>query len=331
MSRTTSLSRAERTTDDPVRRALPILACPACRGDLDEAPDGVACGRCRKTYARDGALRFVEREQYAESFGVQWKTFSRTQIDSSQLPDSERRLREETGFRAEDIRGRRVLEAGVGAGRFLDVVSRDGAELAVGIDLSSAVDAAMANIGGRDNVLVCQADIFKVPFKPGSFDLVYSVGVLHHTPSAEKAFKALVPFVKPGGAIAISVYAACHTPGVPWAVNIARRKLFRHVTKRLPRRVNMWWAKYAVPFFWVVDKIPVLRYVRYLFPVLIYKDFPLQWSVLDTFDTYATELESRHRPKEVFRWFREMGLVDLDLLDSEDAWVSVRGRVPVRG
>ena len=52
--------------------------------------------------------------------------------------------------------------------------------------------------------------------------------------------------------------------------------------------------------------------------------------MLATFDTYATELESRHRPKEVFRWFREMGLTDIDLLDSDDGWVSVRGRVPTR-
>ena len=36
----------------------------------------------------------------------------------------------------------------------------------------------------------------------------------------------------------------------------------------------------------------------------------------------------RHRPKEVFRWFREAGLVDIDLLDSDDGWVSVRGRAP---
>jgi hypothetical protein len=61
-----------------------------------------------------------------------------------------------------------------------------------------------------------------------------------------------------------------------------------------------------------------------------YERYPLKWSVLDTFDTYATELESRHRPKEVFRWFREAGLTNIDLLDSEDGWVSVRGRAPAR-
>jgi SAM-dependent methyltransferase len=281
-------------------------------------------------YADDGVLRFVKREAYAESFGVQWKTFSRVQLDSGRLADSERRFRSETALQPNDVRGKVVLEAGCGMGRFLDVVSRDGAALAVGVDLSSAVDAAAENLGRRDNVLIVQGDIFKLPFKPGAFDVIYSIGVLHHTPSAERAFKALVPLVAPGGTIAISVYAATVKPGVPWALNMFRRRAFRVVTRRLPRWLLMWWSKYAVPVFWAIDKIPIVRYLRYFFPVLIYKDYPLDWSVLDTFDTYATELESRHRPKEVFRWFREMRLTEIDLLDSDDGWVSVRGRVPMR-
>ncbi|MBI3770067.1 MAG: class I SAM-dependent methyltransferase [Deltaproteobacteria bacterium] len=312
------------------RRTTSILVCPSCGGDVESASGGLECVACRSLYADDGVLRFVNREAYAESFGLQWKTFSRVQLDSGRLADSERRFRSETALQPSDVRGKVVLEAGCGMGRFLDIVSRDGAALAVGIDLSSAVDAAAENLGRRDNVLIGQADIFKLPFKPGSFDVVYSIGVLHHTPSAERAFKALVPLVAPGGTIAISVYAATVKPGVGWALNIFRRQAFRVVTRRLPRRLLLWWSQYAVPLFWAIDKIPVVRYVRYLFPVLIYKDYPLDWSVLDTFDTYATQLESRHRPKEVFRWFREMRLADIDLLDSDDGWVSVRGRVPLR-
>ena len=309
---------------------LSVLACPSCGGELRNAGPTLECRGCKASYQRDGVVRFVDREAYAESFGLQWRTFSRVQLDSSRLSDSERRLRKETGLEPADIEGKLVLEAGCGMGRFLDVVSRDGAALAVGVDLSTAVDAASANIGQRPNVLIAQGDIFKLPFKKGAFDIVYSIGVLHHTPSAERAFKTLVSLVKPGGTIAISVYAAVMKPGVPWALNLFRRRAWRVVTRRVPRKLMMWWSQYAVPVFWVIDKIPVVRYVRYLFPILIYQNYPLEWSVLDTFDTYATELESRHRPKEVFRWFREMGLTEIDLLDSDDGWVSVRGRVPKR-
>jgi SAM-dependent methyltransferase len=213
-------------------------------------------------------------------------------------------------------------------GRFLDIVSRDGATLAVGVDLSSAVDAAAANLSDCDNVLVIKGDIFRLPFRRGSFDVIFSIGVLHHTPSTENAFRALVPLVKPGGEIAISVYAATMKPGVGWAVYMFRRRFFRVFTRRLPKRLMLWWSLYCVPVLWVIDKIPVIRWIRYLFPAVIYKSYPLKQSVLDTFDIYASELESRHRPKEVIRWFREAGLTNIDLLDSEDGWVSVRGQAP---
>jgi len=276
----------------------------------------------------NGVLRFVDDGAYANSFGLQWNEFPTLQLDTEELPDSERRLREETGFTPGSMQGKWVLEAGCGMGRFLEVVSRWGAEMAVGVDLSAAVDAAAANLADRDNVVVVQGDIFRLPFAQGAFDAVYSIGVLHHTPDCELAFKSLVPLVRPGGEIAISLYASTVKPGPAWAINLERRRLLRKGSKHLPKRFMLWWSLRAVPVFVRLDRVPILRYLRYLFPVMVYKKYPASWSVLDTFDAFATEYESRHRPKEVFRWFRESGLVDLDLLDSEDGWVSVRGRRP---
>jgi SAM-dependent methyltransferase len=317
--------------NDVLSLAMPILVCPECGVGMELKDPGVWCRDCGRTYSRDqcnGVIYFVEEESYTESFGLQWKTFSREQLDNDQLRDSESRLRQETGLFPEQIVGKIILDAGCGMGRFLDIVSRDGATLAVGVDLSSAVDVAAANLSDRDNVLIIKGDIFRLPFRRGSFDAVFSIGVLHHTPTTEQAFRALVPLVKPGGEIAISVYAATMKPGVGWAVSMFRRRFFRVFTRRLPKRLMLWWSLYCVPVLWVIDKIPIIRWIRYLFPAVIYKSYPLKRSVLDTFDIYATELESRHRPKEVFRWFREAGLTNIDLLDSEDGWVSVRGQAP---
>src|SRR5262245_12950033 len=323
--------KSNHTKNDVLSLAMPILGCPACGANMELEDPGVRCRACGLTYSRNssnGVVYFVEEESYAESFGLQWKTFSREQLDDDRLHDSERRFRQETGFFPEHIAGKTILDAGCGMGRFLDIVSRDGAALAVGVDLSSAVDAAAANPSAPAYALFVECDIFRLPFRRASFDAVFSIGVLHHTPSTEQAFRALVPLVKPGGEIAISVYAATVKPGVGWALNMFRRRFFRVFTRRLPKRLMLWWSLYCVPVLWVMDKIPLVRWIRYLFPAAIYANYPLRWSVLDTFDIYATELESRHRPKEVFRWFREAGLINVDLLDSEDCWVSVRGRAP---
>lgn len=305
-----------------------LFACPRCRGSLTGRAGSLDCGGCGARYDAGGVIRFVAIESYTESFGLQWQEFSRVQLDTPELRDSERRLRQETGLTRAELQGKLVLEAGCGMGRFLDVVIRDGAALAVGLDLSQAVEAAAGNLRNQSNCLIVQADLFRPPFTHGCFDVVYSIGVLHHTPSARDAFRALVPFVKPGGVVAISVYERSIGRGVLWEINMLRRRMFRLVTKRVPRHLLLWWSQYVVPVFWVIDRIPVLRYVRYAFPVLIYKRYPLSWSQLDTFDTYATALESHHTAKEVFGWFRELGLKEIDLLPSDDGWVSVRARVP---
>ena len=67
---------------------------------------GVWCRDCGRIYSRDprnGVIYFVEKESYAESFGLQWKTFPREQLDNDQLRDSERRLRQEAGLFPEQI------------------------------------------------------------------------------------------------------------------------------------------------------------------------------------------------------------------------------------
>ena len=53
---------------------------------------------------------------------------------------------EKTGFTPDDLRGKLVLDAGVGAGRYADVISRWGTDV-VGVDLSFAVEAAARNVG----------------------------------------------------------------------------------------------------------------------------------------------------------------------------------------
>ena len=111
--------------------------------------------------------------------------------------ESERTLEATTGWTEADYRGRLVLDAGVGAGRFAEVVANKGGEV-VGVDLSRAIDAAYENIGRRPNVHLVQADIMAMPFRDGTFDLAYSVGVLHHTPDPERAF-GRVAAVRPQG------------------------------------------------------------------------------------------------------------------------------------
>ena len=80
---------------DVLSLAMPILVCPACGAGLELKDSVTQCRDCGLIYSRDlrnGVISFVEEESYAESFSLQWKTFSREQLDNDRLQDSEQRL-----------------------------------------------------------------------------------------------------------------------------------------------------------------------------------------------------------------------------------------------
>jgi len=156
---------------------LAILRCLSCSGGLHQADDSLVCDGCTRRYpVVKGVVRFVDAQLYAGSFGFQWLTFNDTQLDTEQGQRSESDFRRRTGFKPEDLAGKLVLDVGCGMGRFAEVATRWGAHV-VGIDLSLAPEAAAVNLATR-NATFLQADVFRLPFAPDSFDVIYSLGVL---------------------------------------------------------------------------------------------------------------------------------------------------------
>ena len=150
--------------------------------------------------------RFVASSNYADNFGMQWNHFRKTQLDSySGHTISAERFWKSTGWCKEQLKGKWVLDIGCGAGRFAEIALAAGANV-VAIDYSSAVDACYANLSEYENLHVVQADIYELPFLRSSFDYVYSLGVLQHTPNVKKSFLSLPTFLKPGGCICVDYY-----------------------------------------------------------------------------------------------------------------------------
>jgi ubiquinone/menaquinone biosynthesis C-methylase UbiE len=105
-------------------------------------------------------------------------------------------------------RGQTVLEIGVGAGSDFIRFARAGA-VATGVDLT---DHAIALVRRRLELEgleadLRQADAEKLPFPDESFDVVYSWGVLHHTPDSDRAIAEAQRVLKPGGRLCVMLYA----------------------------------------------------------------------------------------------------------------------------
>jgi len=114
-------------------------------------------------------------------------------------------IRDFAGF--ERAAGQRVLEIGVGLGTDLVQFVRAGAE-ATGVDLT---DAAVRNVQQRIaqeglEATVQRADAEQLPFADGSFDRVYSWGVLHHTPRTDAAVREAIRVLRPGGELCVMLY-----------------------------------------------------------------------------------------------------------------------------
>jgi SAM-dependent methyltransferase len=307
---------------------LDVLRCPACKlplalenakesgGEIETG--SLRCAKCNETYPVVGFIpRFVPADNYANNFGFQWNAFRQTQLDThSGVPISRNRFLAQTNWNEQTLTGKRVLDAGCGAGRFAQIALSLGAEV-FAIDYSSAVDAAWKNLAPHPRLHLIQADIYRLPFAPATFDFVYSLGVLQHTPDVKAAFMALPPLAKPGGGITVDLYLKT------WRNVIQPRYYLRWLTTRMPQPRLFSIIQRTAPALMkvsrAVSRVPVAgKVLRRAVPVANYtgvlplsEQQLLEWAILDTFDWFAPAYDQPQTPATLRRWMEEAGLRDV--------------------
>ncbi|MSP56759.1 MAG: methyltransferase domain-containing protein [Myxococcales bacterium] len=252
-----------------------------------------------------GIPRFVPVENYAASFGKQWNKFRKEQLDSAVgATASQVRFDAEAGWTSADLSGKWLLDAGCGAGRFSEVVAARGPNL-VSMDLSSAVDATRETLCRFNNVDVVQASIFEPPFRPGTFDFAYCIGVLQHTPDPPRATGSVVQLVRPGGRFALTIYAR-----QPWT-KLNAKYLARRLTRHISSDTLLSAIELAMPVLFpatdMLFRLPMLgKVAQFTIPVANYvgrKDITraqrYQETVLDTFDMLAPTFDLPMTDREV--------------------------------
>lgn len=303
---------------------LSLLACPACQGELRcqqpaQGTDSVVvdgalrCAQCMREYPVAGGIpRFVPRENYASGFGLEWTRHARTQYDSyCGLPLSEHRFFSQTRW-PRDLTGELILEVGSGSGRFTEQAANTGATV-VSLDYSYAVEANYASNGARPNVLIVQADVFAMPFRPATFDRVFCFGMLQHTPDPARAFAALLPALRPGGALCADIYKATLVRAFLHTKYYVRPFTRGMEPARLYGRVCAW-----VDFMWplasLIRRLPRGYAINWRLLVADYSPLGLEgdllkeWSYLDTFDMLAPRYDQPVRIGTVRRWAQQAHL-----------------------
>jgi SAM-dependent methyltransferase len=310
--------------------AWPPWACP-----LDgERLDGEAELRCIRGHSfanRDGIPRFTE-SGYSAAFGAQWLRYRRTQLDScSGTTISEERARRCLGERLwEELEDRQVLECGCGAGRFTEVLLGRAAYV-TSVDLSAAVEANQENFPQSGRHRIAQADIRTLPFPPRSYDLVFCLGVVQHTPDPEETIVALSEQVRAGGWLIFDHYS--HR--VRWMLSSA--PLFRAYMKRLPPERGLRTSERLVNAL-----LPLHRrggrfgtLVRRVSPVQAYydklhlgEDAQREWALLDTHDALTDRYKHFRTAPEIEAVLRCVGFEEIWLNEGGNG-IEARARRPL--
>jgi len=259
-----------------------------------------------------GIPRFVDKEVYAQSFGYEWRRWSRVQFESENVGrpmagHTEKMFDAITGFSEQLLKNRLVVEFGCGPGRFLDIVRRRGG-IAVGIDMSMAVEPARENFRNDPDVLIVQGDILNPPFRAETFDAGYSIGVFHHTPDPANALNKLTSVVKENGSIACCVYSKDGLYDSPAVATY--RKINNAIRPFLGNKPALAYSYFSAYFLYHVfsrlRKTPRGgRLVAYLEKhLLVNVSIPdPKWRVLDVFDAITPFFASTHTSEEVKAWF----------------------------
>ncbi len=301
---------------------IEYLCCPLCRENLEiernvvdknsgEIQTGwLHCQSCKAEYSIKNRLPvFVEDDNYASSFGMQWNRHAKAQIDKfNGLTFSRDRFYTVTEW-PHDLKGQIVLEAGSGAGRFTQIACETGAEI-VSFDYSNAVFANRDNNKQYKNLTLFQGDIYKLPLKTMFFDKVFCFGVLQHTPNVKKAFMSLAEFVKPDGELAIDIYSNRLTALLSWKYML--RPITRRLDKKLLYNIIFRIVPTLLPFSTLLQKIFGGLGLKIL-PIACYShlemsdELRLEWAVLDTFDMYSPIHDHPQSKGTLKKWFIEAG------------------------
>ncbi|MGN6647141.1 MAG: class I SAM-dependent methyltransferase [Cytophaga sp.] len=262
-----------------------------------------------------------------ESFGDEWSTFHTFNEDEIYNAGDNYFDILPVGYLTKQSH---VLDVGCGTGRWTYYLADKVGNVEC-IDPSKAVLVASKLLASKDNVRISQASVDNIPFEDNSFDLVFSLGVLHHVPDTKAAVKKCAEKVKPGGYLLLYLY-----------YNLENRGLFFKTLFHLSN--SMRWGISKLPSILkniVCDVLAVLIYMPFVLlsrfliglrvSTVVIAKIPLSWyadksfNIIrnDSLDRFGTPLEQRFSKAEITHMLEHAGCTNIVFADNAPFWRAI--------
>jgi SAM-dependent methyltransferase len=218
-----------------------------------------------------------------------------------------------------------VLDIGCGTGRWSKFISPR-VKFVEAIDPGDAVRAALPFTKPCGNVRVTQAGFGGIPFEKGTFDFVFSLGVVHHLPDTQGAITEAASMVKPKGWLLLYIYYALDHRGPFFRFIFNCSNLVRRVISKFPKALKFFSCE-LIAIFIYGPFILLTKFVKLFggnawkkIPLSYYAGQPWRISRNDALDRFGTPLEKRFSKKEIETMLVNAGLTNIRFSENEPYW-----------